>query len=546
MDVFRNETRPTPAPPAPTRRYLALWFPFLPAERIARASGTGGGTTGAAARDEPPLVLVEKTRGALRLVATDRRGAALGLGAGLTLADARARVPALAARPADPAADAAWLAVLAAACARFTPWTALDPPDGLVLDVSGCAHLFGGEAGLLAGLRARMAAAGASSAAALAGTPDAARALARFGPADAIVPPGEDARAVGPLPVAALGVAAETVRALARAGLVAVGDLAGRPAAALAARFGADLSRRLDRALGREDTRIVPWRPPPPIVLTRRFLEPVTRREALDRALDDLVAEAARRLEARGAGARGFVVRVRRADGAVRRVAVEAGRATRDAAAVRRLFRERLAALADPLDPGFGFEALALAAAPLEPLAPTAPALDGSAAGGAGAAAPGAAATAEELVDRLAARFGRDRVERFVARDTHDPEREAARVPALDPPAPAAVAWPVPARGAPPARPLRLFDPPLPIETLAGLPDGPPLRFRWRRARHAVARAEGPERIAPEWWRPGAAAPARDYYRVEDAEGRRFWLFREGAYGDAGAPPRWFLHGLFA
>jgi protein ImuB len=148
------------------------------------------------------------------------------------------------------------------------------------------------------------------------------------------------------------------------------------------------------------------------------------------------------------------------------------------------------------------------------------------------------------LVDRLVTRFGRDRVLRFMAQDTHHPVRAAKAVSAAAP-APA-IAWPAPEAGEPPARPLQLFEPPQPIETLAEVPDGPPMRFRWRRVLHEIARAEGPERIAPEWWRDGPAEPMRDYYRVEDAQGRRFWLFRAGLYERGSEPPRWFLHGLFA
>ncbi|MGL4241127.1 MAG: DNA polymerase Y family protein, partial [Beijerinckiaceae bacterium] len=151
---------------------------------------------------------------------------------------------------------------------------------------------------------------------------------------------------------------------------------------------------------------------------------------------------------------------------------------------------------------------------------------------------------AEALIDRLVARFGREAVRRLGERDTHDPVRASMRMPALDPAG--GTAPPAPEPGEPPLRPLTLFEPPQPVEAMAEVPDGPPLQFRWRRIAHTVARAEGPERIAPEWWRMGDDAPMRDYYRVEDQEGRRFWLFREGLYDRPGDRPRWFVHGLFA
>jgi protein ImuB len=196
----------------------------------------------------------------------------------------------------------------------------------------------------------------------------------------------------------------------------------------------------------------------------------------------------------------------------------------------------KLETLTDPLDPGFGFDALRLGVLRAEPLPEEQVSLEGKAAGETDVAA---------LVDRLVARFGRERVLRFVAHETHDPRRIAACVPVAS--KAGSQPWPAPEPAHPPARPLTLFKPPQPIETLSELPDGPPLLFRWRRALHEVARAEGPERIAPEWWRGENCAPAtRDYYRIEDALGRRFWIFREGLYEHGHRRPRWFLHGLFA
>ena len=512
------------------RRYLALWFPFLPADRI-HASGRREKTASAAPAD--PLVLIEKIKGALRLGAVDRQALALGLAPGLTLSDARARAPSLTVMDLDPAADAAFLERLAEACSRYTPLVAIDAPDGLTLDVTGCAHLFGGEAGLAADLRLRLDRIGLSARLTIAGTPDAARALARFGRI-AIVPPRGETAAVGPLPIRALGALPDITLALTRAGLKTIADLAARPRAPLAARFGDDLLARLDRALGRIDLRITPHRPAPDCIVERRFAEPIGRSGDFEAALGMLVEKASRILEQRGEGGRVFEASFFRTDGIVRRIVVETGRPSRDAAAILRLYREKLEALADPLDPGFGLDLIRLAVVTAERLGAAQESLDGR--------------RIEDdeiahLTARLTARFGRDRVLRFLARDTHDPDREAGLVPAVDAP-PVSAAWRAPEADDPPARPLHLFDPPQPIETLAEVPDGPPLRFRWRRAMHEIARAEGPERIAAEWWRRDAAT--RDYYRLEDAAGRRFWVFRDGLYGIETERPRWFLHGVFA
>ena len=478
-------------------------------------------------------MLVHKVKGAIRIAYVDRAAAKLGLAPGLALADAHARYPALEAAAADPVGDGALMDHLLVLAERFTPLVAADPPFGLLLDVTGCAHLFGGEVQLRTRVRARFARLGLTVRAAIAGTPDAARACARFGRVG-VVPPGEEAEHVRLLPVAALGADAATVLALARAGLKRVGDLADRPSAALTARFGEGLTRALRRVLGREDARLVTVRRAADVAVERQFAEPIAHMDAVEAVLGELVAQAAVALAESGAGGRRFEARFFRSDGAVRAVTVETSRPVRDAAPVMRLFAERLEALADPLDPGFGFDAVRLEVPVADPLAPAQPGLDGNRAED---------ALLDELVDRLVARLGRDRVLRFQPRDTHDPARAVRHVRAVD--GSPSADWPAPEPDAPPTRPLRLFRAPQPVDTMAEVPDGPPRRFRWRRTLHDVTRAEGPERIEPEWWRVGPDTPPRDYYRVEDAAGHRFWLFREGHYG-AATPPRWYLHGLFA
>ena len=514
------------------RRYLALWFPYLAANRLRRLEGKPL----SGVRDEPPLVFVEKQRGALRLAGGDGRAAIAGLRPGLTLADARARIPSLRVADADPAADARCLAQLALWCDRFTPLVAIDPPDGLILDVTGVAHLAGGDAALHRAVAGGLRRLGFAARATLAATPDAARALARFGEATVVLP-GMDEAFTRVLPVEALAFDPAVAGALRRAGLCTLGDLAARPSLLFSARFGEDLARRLARTLGQEDARIVPLRPLPDIVVTRQFAEPLGHREGLEATILGLAEEAARTLEARGEGGRFFELALFRSDGDVRRLAVETGRPVRHLAAVLRLLRERLDSLADPLDPGFGFDAVRLAVPLAEPLSPAQASLDGKAL---------ADDTLDALIDRLAVRLGRARVQRFHPRDTHHPVREARALPAQMSASGETALWRVPEQGEPPARPLQLFEPPQPVEALAEVPDGAPLRFRWRRVLHEVARAEGPERIAPEWWREPEAAVTRDYFRVEDTEGRRFWLFRRGLYGTETDGPRWYLHGLFA
>jgi protein ImuB len=480
-------------------------------------------------------VLIARERGALKLADCDERALALGLSPGMTLADARARIPDLISFEAQPEADRMLLERLAAYCDRFTPLVALDPPHGLVLDITGCSRLFT-QGELVSLLERRLAAAGLGLRCAIAGTPEAARAVARFG-GGGIVPRGAEEAAVRPLPAAALELPAETVIALSRAGLKTVGDVADRAPAALTARFGAGLAARLPRILGHEDIRISPLRPVPDCVVEQHFPEPLLNAASLEVVVTRLITEAASLLERRGMGGRVFEISFFRSDGAVRRLVIETGRPSRDTAALLRLWRERIDSLADPIDPGFGFDAVKLAVSVCETLNTVQTSLDGQSGDDDAVAA---------LVDRLVTRFGRGRVLRFIAQDTHDPRHEARSVPVTSGVAALAVAWPALEANAPPARPLHLFEPPQPVETLAEVPDGPPLRFRWRRVLHEIARAEGPERIAPEWWQDGPHPPIRDYYRVEDAQGRRFWLFRAGLYEQGSEPPRWFLHGVFA
>ncbi|NBB63893.1 DNA polymerase Y family protein [Pseudomonas sp. ODNR1LW] len=475
-------------------------------------------------------------KGALRLAAANGAALALGLSPGMTLADARARAPDIRVVAHRPEADAALLKRVLLDFGRFTPMAATDGPDGLALDVTGCAHLFGGEAGLVRAVAARAEGVGLAVRLALAGTPEAARALARFGRGGIYAGEGQN-QALRRLPVAALELSDKEAQALSRAGLKTLGHLADRPTAPIAARFGAAAATRLNRVLGREDVRIRPERPVPLISVDRILVEPITETADVEAVIGDLLVEAMDRLDLRGQGGRAFQTSFFRLDGEVRHITVRTGRPSRDAAAVLRLFRERLANLARPLDPGFGFDQLRLSVTVADRLA--------SRQRGFEAAAPGAEDLGR-LVDRLTARLGPEAVSRFEPVESHWPERAVRLIPAAHSLAEMAD-WPEPDPVDPPLRPLQMFDPPQPVLATAEVPDHPPNRFIWRRVDHRLVRVEGPERIAPEWWRRlrTPLEPTRDYYRVEDQEGRRFWLFRSGFYGEEPAP-RWFLHGVFA
>ncbi len=743
-----------------------------------------------------PRVVVALQQGTLRLIAGNGAATALGLEPGLTLADARARHPELEVSEEAPQAVARLLAQLADACERYTPLIALEGRDGLLLDVTGCTHLFGGEQGLVRDLLRRVAGAGLTGRAALAATAGAAFALARFaaGRGGVVVPPDEDLGAVlAPLPLAALGLEPARVDSLARLGFRRIDDVRAAPRAPLAARFGAELLRRLDEALGRAPTAVDYRFPPPAFCVERALPEPVERVEDVLGLATHLATTLSGALERHGVGARRLDLTLFRVDGKVTRLAIGTSRPLREPEAIRRLFAEKVATLSS-LEPGFGFELLRLAVRETGPLTAQ---QDGF------GAEPDRAAALDGLVDRLAIRFGAPQVQRLVPADRHLPEEACPPVPAqgrrgwaeaaaalalppagaamapwrdgppatafrdvlsapavplrppavsqpariggweengvstedgadaegrallrvigpgagaapaaaeavafpppqpspasgrgsggaagdeadatgraplraigpgagaapaaaeaaaLPPPQPSpasgrgsggatedgaaaegrallrvigpgagaapaaaeAVAFPPPqpspasgrgsggatAEGAAaedraplraigpgaavasvdagrmaeppsqlflaggggncdadgaifreswcaeeerpdlagPARPLRLLEAPEPVEAVAEVPDGPPIRFRWRRQLHPVVRAEGPERIAAEWWRTAGDLPTRDYFRVETASGHRFWLFRAGLYGREAGRPTWFLHGLF-
>lgn len=488
-----------------------------------------------------PLVVYGKHGNAELIVAVDATAERLGLSAGLALAQARAMHPALEAIEEDAEADATLLENIADWCLRYTPLVAIDAPDGLTLDITGCAHLYGGEDALAADLAARLERSGFAYTIAIAGTLGAAHAAAHYGEPTRYGC-GEERALLSPLPLASLRLPADTVAALARVGLKYIGDIIDLPRAPLTARFGAEVLRQLDRALGREHEPLNPRLPVAPYVAEQRFPEPIAREEDVLAIIARLAAQLQFALERRGDGARRLELTLFRTDGEVRRIAAGTSRPLRDPAQIRALFVERLTALADEFDPGFGFDMARLSVLVAEPAPPEQIGIGGE-----------DATDIERLVDRLSARLGSRRVRRLIAQDSHIPEIAAAAVPAQ-----AALAaatddgWRAyrhyRAEAEPAPRPLRLLARPEPIEALAEVPDGPPLRFRWRRALHEVIAAEGPERIEGAWWSE-QGGPARDYFRVEDGSGLRFWLFRAGLYRDlahGAAAPTWFLHGTFA
>jgi len=474
--------------------------------------------TGRSAPSDDGLATYARVGAAFVLDAIDARARENGLSTGMTLADARAIRPGLIVMEADPLADGALLDRLAAFCERWTPAVVLAPPDGVFLEIGATAHLFGGETALREEITQRIEAGGFSTRVALADTPGAAWALARFARTP-VAPPGETAAHLAPLPIAALRLDPPAEALLKKLGLTHVGALIARPRAPFAARAGEDAQRLLDEALGRAPPALVYRRPPPALFVLRRFLEPLVHADALMIAAQDAAEEIVADLDLRGVGARRLALNLFAVSGARRRLEAGFSRPETQVKALLRAFREQLNAAEDDRTFEFGVEAIRLDVLETGRL--------GDDAGDVGDA---------RLVDALSARLGAVNVRRLACADHHWPERAAASAPAL-------TEAPRAHEPAARARPIKLLARPEPIEALAVTPDGPPRRFRWRRVQHDVARAEGPERIAPDWWeREGLT---RDYFHVEDTAGARFWIFREGLYGRETPAPAWFVHGFF-
>jgi protein ImuB len=381
--------------------------------------------------------------------------------------------------------------------------------------------------------------------AAIAGTSVCARTMTRH-VHGRIVCHGEEADAVRPLPVSALGAGDAVVTGLRRAGLKTIGDVASRARHEITARFGAGFTTLLEHALGQGDAPISPRKPLPDYIVEKRFAEPVATEGVISATLSRLAETLVTAMDRQGKGARRLEASFFRTDGAVRVIGVDTGQPVTRREMIDRLFRERLDALNDPLDPGFGFDLIRLSASRTEIVVQQQRDLDANVHDNDELAA---------LIDRIAARIGGRRVVVHLPQDTHIPERAVLAAPAQHHLAAAAhAAWPARAEGEPPLRPLRLFEKPEPIKVpFATVPDGPPHQFTWRRATHAVVRVEGPERIAMEWWKQNGQALTRDYFRVEDEAGLRFWIYRDGLYGSElvteegkPAPANWFVHGLFA
>ncbi|MBV7407569.1 DNA polymerase Y family protein [Maritimibacter sp. DP1N21-5] len=573
----------------PPKRHLSLWFPRLAAERLIRLE-----------RGLPPgpFVVVEDQRGAQVISSLNLEASQAGLTPGQPLRDARAMCAGLVARPANRVAEAGFLTTLRRWSGKFTPWVAEAPPDGLILDITGCAHLFGGEEPLARAVDEDCAALGLTVRLGIADSLGAAWALARFSGSAAggyrnsdaidqearatrsraakrrhwtrggevpglrverpiaprIAAVGQTRQAIGPLPVAALRLDPETVAGLNRLGLRRIEDLIGTPRAGLARRFGRHMVQRLDQALGVEPEPVSPARPPQVFAVRMRMPDPIGLLDDISAALDRLLPELGERLARAGRGARRIRAEFFRADHTMDWIDVGLARPSADPDRIRPLLALRLS----DLDAGFGIDQVRVIATVHEAIHLREHA--GHANAGAAVSSRGATARLDDLLGRIGARLGLDAMTRLHPAESHIPEKTALVLSAAfsEP----ATHWAPPPRD----RPLRLWpsEPITPVapETgqVAGVvperwperrPERRPEReralpacFRWRGRVHRVLAGRGPERILPEWWldSPEWRSGPRDYWIVTTERGERLWLYyAHGGEMSAG----WFCQGDF-
>ncbi|MBS9717776.1 DNA polymerase Y family protein [Pseudohalocynthiibacter aestuariivivens] len=486
------------------KRVVSLWFPRLASDRFLRARTM-----------DAPFALTLRENNTERLYCLNMKAEELGLRRGMGFSDARALFPDLQTCPADPRADSQFLRALARWAARYCPWVGQEGTDGLVLNITGSAHLFGGEAALLADMRARLSRAGLTARLGLADTRGGAWALARFG--EGVALPDKTLEKIAPLPVAGLRLSGSVCDTLQRLGINSIADLHALPRATLTRRFGREPLLRLDQALGDQPEDVSPLPDPPRYSARLSLPDPIGLASDVMAGLERLLGQLCARLTDREQGARTLQLTLRRVDQASQQVELRLARPLRDPARILPLFQKGV----ETVDAGFGIDQLRLEATLVEdqPLRQISH------------ASSGPDDKLDDLITRLGSRIGLDNIIRFLPADSHIPERSYITASAAYS-APGG-AWPVLHH-----RPLRLFPP----EQIAASGRTPPRGFRWRRMALSTARATGPERIAPEWWLEDEAwrTGLRDYWMVETRQGRRLWLFHTPQN------PGWYVQGEFA
>jgi len=448
----------------------------------------------------------------------------MGVFPGMVVADARAQLPQLLIRDEPEAMAARVLKSLAVYCIRYTPVVAVDQDEGLLFDISGCTHLWGGESSYLTAISTRFKELSYHIRVGIADTVGLAWALSRFGSGNEIVGAAESRSRMGLLPPAALRIDPESVDRLNRLGLKSIRQFWSFPREALRRRFGQAILDRLDQAEGRKPEWLEPVLSPPEYEERLPCLEPIRTRNGIEIAMDRLLQTLCERLQGEGKGLRQLLFSGFGIDGEYSSIRVGTLRPSASPIHLRKMLGEQL----EKFEPGAGIELFSMVPSQLEPLHTGQHKLWSDSASLAGQ-------ELSEMMDRIAGRLGPNRIRRFRQAEHHWPENAIEEIPVLE--NEEAINW---RRGL--MRPLHLFKTPEPVQVTAPIPDYPPMLFHFRGRLHRIRKADGPERIETEWWLQ--EGEHRDYYAVEDEEGKRYWLFRTGHY-DPEKNNQWFLHGLF-
>lgn len=497
-------------------RYVAIWFSHLLTDWLVLRCPR---------LQQQAFVLAAAERGRQVITAASPAAEACGIRTGMVVADARAATPTLEVLEHQPELAQQRLQALGDWCIRFTPVVATDLPDGLLLDVSGCTHLWGGERRYLEHILQRLTRGGYHVKAAMADTPGAAWALSRYASTSTLVKPGKQAEALMPLPPACLRIGTTLIQKLHQLGLTNTGSFMHIPRAALRRRFGPELLQRLNQVLGYEMELLQPLQLP--VVWQERLPcpEPVNGEAAVTIAAQRLLNSLCARLAKAETGIRNAVFKGYRTDGKVEQIIINTFRPSHNALHLHKLVQLKIPQFA----PGPGIELFTLEAQETAPVLFAQEQLWG-------VRSKQQFTRIAELLDRIAGRLGQEAIQRYLPAEHYWPERSIQ--PATSLTQQPGSSWPLQTQ-----RPIRLLPRPIPVTVSAPVPDYPPMLFRYKGMVHKIVKADGPERIEQEWWLQ--EGEHRDYYCVEDDKGQRYWLFRSGHY--TGEPlHQWFLHGYFS
>ena len=497
------------------KRYMAIWFRHLVTDRMMMRRPE---------LREVPFIFTAPERNRIVVTATNFLAETEGVYSTMAAADAKALCTGLQVFDAVTGTEAKLLRRLGLWCIRYTPLVAVDLPDGLLLDISGCDHLWGGERGYLKEIVLKLRALGYDARAAISDTMGAARAVARFGKVTPIIAPGKQGEALLGLPPSALQLEPLILERLQKLGLRTIGSFISMPRRELRRRFGEILLLRLGQALGVEDEVLVPLIPPVPFVERLPCLEPICTAVGIDIAIQKLLEALCLRMQSEGKGLRKAILKCYRVDGKLVSVGISTTRGSYSVSHLCKLFELQVS----KIEPALGIELFVLEAPKVEDVDTVQEKL--------WAGRPGLEDTAlSELLDRIATKVGPERIRRYLPSENYWPERSLRLATSLQ--ETPSTSW----RTDRP-RPVRLLPRPESIEVMSLLPDYPPKVFTYNGRRHVVAKSDGPERIEREWWQD-TGKQHRDYYAVEDTDGQRYWVFRSGHFNEK---PEWFLHGYFA